>query len=174
MSKLNEIKSRPATIVFTSRCDARYLATLLNFWTDSGEKIGSASELVRLSIESFAEFLAHNGKTQMVQTHADALQIIELSGLMTKKMSGMNAKNRMLAMQLEDSKFDSLEGAWDPQKGHKKTIKSKPVSNIDPDLTQAQKKLEEALEEDKQERIDKAKENTQNFKDEMGIIPKGE
>jgi hypothetical protein len=169
--KIEEVKNRKATIVFTSRADARYLATLLNFWHESGERPTSISELVRLSMETFAELLVINNRTEFVQTQQDAHTIIERSGLMTKKMKTLNQRNLMEAMEAEGMELGSLSKGLDPRGTHAVTVKDRPIAPDDPGKGQILGDLERALAEDSQERIDKAKENTKMFKDSMGIIP---
>lgn len=173
MGKLSNVKARKATIVFTSRCDARYLATLVNFWASVGENPRSASELVRLCTEAFAELLITNKRTEFVQTQEDAFEILERSGLMTKKMRSLNKKNLMDVMQAEDTSLDSLTQSVDPAASHKRTISKRPVAPDGPEHQAVLGEVERMLDEDLKSRTQEAQNNTEEFKKGLGMIPKG-
>ena len=82
--KLAETQSRPPTIHFTSRCDARHLATLALMWQTRGEMPRSNSELVRLSLETFVEILVTSGQAEFVPTQGEAQEILGSLGLLGK------------------------------------------------------------------------------------------
>ena len=167
MNKLDEVRSRPATVVFNSRMDARHLATLLAFWHSKDEKPTSVSELVRLSLESFTDLLVTNKMTSMVQTHVVALEMFERAGIVNQKMKTLNQKNLMKALSNENLNMDSLSGV-DPMGPHK--LEPKPaVENSDYNLALAS--LEKNLSGEVKERTVEAQERTDDFKKTMGVIP---
>ena len=166
MSKLNEMLSRPATHVLTTRIDGRYLATLARFWHDQGEIARSSSELLRLSLEGMVELLVSNQLVEFVETHKDALDVLDRLGLKTKTANRTN-----LAQQLagEDLKLSSLSTFQDPFHAPRVTRASKGRrADDDPALQVARAELERRLleqsAEDTSERASHAKERTTEFK----------
>lgn len=160
MSKLNQLSARPPTIILTSRVDARYLATLVQFWRGQGELPRSTSELVRLSLESFAEFLTLNNKAEFVQTHEAAFEILQNTGLMVKKI---NPKNVAKALISEGASMSFTQPQpVDPI--HSTQTKSKPISSSNPELDLAKTRLNEALSEDLQSQVADANSRTEEFK----------
>ena len=170
MSKLTEVLSRPATIILTSRVDARYLATLARFWTDKGNQLRSTSELVRLSVEAFAELLVVNNSAEFIQTQADAQEILERMGLDIK---ATNPRNMAKALQSEDFSLDSLTTTVRPDAGHQRTTKARPAgAGGSPIHSQALANLERVIADDLATRITDAQGRTEDFKSHMGITPK--
>lgn len=102
MTKLSTTLSRPPTIVVTTRVDARYLATLAMFWHTSGEHPRTTSELLRLSLESFATLLIENKLADFITTQSDASEVLTRLGLEGKPIP----KNLTLALRKEASPFD--------------------------------------------------------------------
>jgi hypothetical protein len=139
------------------------LATLVRFWHSQGEKPKSNSELIRLSIEAFAEFLILNGKIDFVQTQSDALEILENTGL---KVERINPKNLAKALVAEGASIDSLSApAIDP--GHRQTTATRPISSTGPEVAAAKARMEKSLEEELKQRISDANARTQAFKDNL-------
>jgi len=131
--KLSELQSRPATLAFTSRCDARHLATLALLWQSKGELPRSTSELVRLSIETFVEVLVTSGQISLVPTQEDAQEILGEMGLLGK---GVQRRNLIEALAKEGN-FSTMNS----------TITHHPsrLAHDSPEVLQAVKKLEESL-----------------------------
>lgn len=90
VSKLDQLNSRPPTLALSTRVDARHLATLARLWSQQGESPRSTSELVRLSLETFAEVLVTSGQVEFVQTQADAQEILGNLGLLGKSQLKRN------------------------------------------------------------------------------------
>ena len=90
VSKLDQLNSRPPTLALSTRIDARHLATLARLWSQQGESPRSTSELVRLSLETFAEVLVTSGQVEFVQTQADAQDILGNLGLLGKSQLKRN------------------------------------------------------------------------------------
>ena len=168
MTKLDQIHSRPATVIMTTRADMRYVATLANFWHKQGEAPKSTSELIRLSLESFAEFLISSNRTQFVQTHTDAMEIMERLGIKTKKT---NPRFLGEALAKEDSAFDNVLTAPQVDHSHQQRTVTTPVSGDDPTLASARAKLEQALDGDLEQRIRESKERSEEFK--KNLLPEG-
>jgi len=173
MPKLDEIRSRPATLVFNSRIDARHLATILLFWHSKNDKPSSVSELARLSLEAFADLLVTNGLAEFVQTQDEAFEVIKRAGLLNKKMSSMNLRNRMNAIIEEGGaplNLSSLAGI-SPKAA---VIKKSAPKHGDPTFNAALAALESNMGEDVDSRVKKAQANTDDFRKSMGIIKREE
>ena len=133
MTKLSELQSRPPTLAFTSRCDARHLATLALLWQSQGELVRSTSELVRLSLETFTEVLITSGQVSLVPTQEEAQEILGSLGLLGK---GVQKRNLISAL--------SKEGNFSPLSGTRLSPSGR-VAHDSPDLLRAAKELEGAL-----------------------------
>ncbi len=164
--KLNQVLKNPATVVLTSRVDLRQLATLAKFWNDQGERPKSTSELVRLCLESFSEFLVLTQKAEFVQTQSDAKAIMEGLGLRVKKF---NPRNMAEALAREVDVFDRVINPAPPDEGHQRTVRERPVGKDAPELEQARRVMEGILDEADATRVREAKECTQEFKDAMKV-----
>lgn len=160
MSKIDSLNSRPATHVLTTRLDARHLATLARFWHRQGELPRSASELIRLSVETFVEFLVLNNKTEMIQKYEDALQILTSTGITVKSV---NRRNLAQALTEEGATLNLSTPAIDSK--HKKTVASNPVSNIE--VNAAQAGLETRLAEALAKRTQDEKDQLADFKENL-------
>lgn len=90
VSKLDQLNSRPPTLALSTRVDARHLATLSRLWSQQGESPRSTSELVRLSLETFAEVLVTSGQVEFVQTQGEAQEILGNLGLLGKSQLKRN------------------------------------------------------------------------------------
>lgn len=131
--KLAEIQSRPATLAFTSRCDARHLATLALLWQSKGELPRSTSELVRLSIETFVEVLVTSGQISLVPTQEEAQEILGEMGLLGK---GIQRRNLVEAL-VKEGNFSTMNSS--------PSHRSSRLAHDSPEVLQAVKKLEESL-----------------------------
>lgn len=160
-NKLAETRSRPATIKLSTRTDARYLATAVLFYHSNNTTPKSISELVRLSFESFVQFLIQTDKVSFVQTHEDAFQILENSGL---KPDSINPKNLVQALLNEGHDISDLTSS-PIDLSHRHTVKNTPVSSSDPKFKQAQDKLAETLNKTPGEFEEEENIKLQNFKD---------
>lgn len=169
MSKLDQIHSRPATVIMTTRADLRYVATLANFWHKQNECPKSISELIRLSLESFAEFLISSNRTQFVQTHSDAQEIMDRLGMTVKKI---NPRHLGAALSREDSAFDSVLTTPAIDHSHQVRTRATPISKEDPTLAAARAKLEAALDGDLEARIKDSITRSKDFRD--NLLPKGD
>jgi hypothetical protein len=161
MTKLAQTLKRPATLVLTTRIDARYLATLAMYWNSKGENPTSVSELARLCMESFSELLTINNQVTFVPTQEEALEILDRMNLMVKRV---NPKNLALAMQAEGISLGSLSTFLDP----KKVMKNTDVQITGPSHEIALASLESRLLD---QRLAEAQDRTQEFKDSLGMLP---
>jgi hypothetical protein len=169
MSKIDQLNSRPPTHILTTRIDGRYLATLIRFWHKNGELPRSLSELTRLSLESFAEFLILNNKIDFVQSHSDAAEILHATGLSVKKI---NPKNLAMALASEGANFSPASPKIDSS--HVRRTKSQPISSSNPELTHAQAALDSALDSDLKQRIKDEQARTEDFRNNiLGIVQGG-
>lgn len=130
---LTETQSRPPTLAFTSRCDARHLATLALMWQGEGEMPRSVSELVRLSLETFVEVLVDSKKCSFIPTQGEAQEVLGGMGLLGK---GLLRRNLVEAITREGNLTSIHSTPYTPS--HK-------VAHDSPDLLYAARQLEEAL-----------------------------
>jgi hypothetical protein len=107
--KLDEIRSRPATLVANTRMDARHIATLAKYWRSNGNFPTSVSELLRLSIESLSDLLVLNQRVEFVDSTNEAFLFLEACGLLTKGAK-KNSRNIQDALRSESLSLDSLDG----------------------------------------------------------------
>ena len=155
MSKLDQMKTRPATHSMTARINAKYLATLIVFWKSKGIEGNSASELVRLSLETFTEFLTTNNAAIMIDSTAEALEIIKSTGY---KIGRISTKAIVDELIKEDGvSMDFLEST-----DIVKEIKVDPKVTQQSDLQIAQSILRKREEEELQARIKASQETTLN------------
>jgi len=131
--KLAETQSRPPTLAFTSRCDARHLATLALMWQGEGEMPRSVSELVRLSLETFVEILVSSNKCTFISTQGEAQEVLGGMGLLGK---GILRQNLVRAISREGN-FSALQS-----QAH---IPSPIIAKDSPDLINAARHLDAAL-----------------------------
>lgn len=71
------MKLKPRTIVINSRCDIRSVATLHRHWVKKGYGNLNMSQLLRLSIDSFADVLVANGLVEPFEYSAEAAKYID-------------------------------------------------------------------------------------------------
>lgn len=161
MSKLDELHKRKATHVYNTRIDVRYLATLIRFWHKNNELPRSISELNRLSIETFVEFLVKNNYIDMVEMMSDAEEILSNVGYKVKTIP----RNRVDELLREDSTLDLNPLTIDSS--HQRTRQEKPVSDFD--ISEATKQFEQNLGDEMAKRIQEEQERSKAFKDHMGI-----
>lgn len=166
MSKLDQLHSRPSTHVLTTRVDGRYLATLLRYWRAQGEAPRSISELIRLSVETFTEFLVLNQKIDFVQTQEAAQEILNNTGFAIKRV---NPKNIAQALAAEGATYTPSSPSIDPT--HREQVKATPVAAGNPLLDEARTRIEKALEGDLEKRVEDAQSRTQAFKDALENPP---
>ena len=160
MTKLAELQSRPPTLHFTSRCDARHLATLALLWQSRGEVVRSTSELVRLSLETFTEVLITSGQASLVPTQEEAQEILGSLGLLGK---GIQKRNLISALTKEGN-FLPLQSTLPKVSGR--------VAHDSPDLLRAARELEEVL-SDPDEFLRRQEERSRELKDMLGVVPEG-
>ena len=160
MTKLSELQSRPPTLAFTSRCDARHLATLALMWQSQGEMVRSTSELVRLSLETFTEVLVTSGQVSLVPTQEEAQEILGSLGLLGK---GIQKRNLISALSKEGN-FAPLQSTLPKVSGR--------VAHDSPDLIRAARELEEVL-SNPEEFLRRQEEKGRELKDMLGVVPEG-
>ena len=160
MTKLSELQSRPPTLHFTSRCDARHLATLALLWQSRGEVVRSTSELVRLSLETFTEVLITSGQVSLVPTQEEAQEILGSLGLLGK---GIQKRNLISALTKEGN-FSPLQSTLPKVSGR--------VAHDSPDLLRAARELEEVL-SDPSEFLRRQEERSRELRDMLGVVPEG-
>lgn len=171
MSKLSEIKNRPATLPLSSRIDGRYLATLASFWVQNNEAPRSVSELVRLSLEVFTELLVSTKKIEMVERHVTALEVLNRLGLYDAKSSKSLAQNLKKALHAEDLALDSLTQFKDPLAPIDDEVNLRGGAPSQFEMAQAETRFEESMAKSLQTRVISAQNTTREFKEQMGIIP---
>lgn len=164
MTKLSEVRNRPATLVLTSRMDARYLAALALYWHKMGENPTSISELIRLSMESFSELLTLNGKTDFPETQEEAMAVLERMSLTVKKI---NPKNMAQVMMEEGISLESLSSSLEPSRA----LTTPKVKGKGPVHQVALANLEERMEQELRERVEDSTKRTEEFKKSLGIAP---
>lgn len=163
MSKLEQLRDRPATHALSTRIDARYLATLIIFWRDRGELPTSTSELTRLSLESFAEFLITNQMVDFVDSMEDALTIMKGVGMNPKTASPRNLAQHLVS---ENPSLFFLSSS-DPTHTHRMKPKKTSPAEVDAALALMQENERREL----AERAKAAQERTEEFKNSLGNIP---
>ena len=164
MSKHTEITSQPATIAFTSRMDAKSLATLALFWQKQGEQFPSTSAMVRTSLEVLAELLIENGQAEMVQTQSSALEILDDLGLQVK------VNKRALAQAMVKEGVGPINPSARPVgKQHQHNVATNPVSQQSPQFKNAQERLEEKMAEELEDRTSAAEARTAQTLKALGI-----
>ncbi len=159
--KLNQVAASPATITLTSRVDMRHLATLGNFWAMAGEQPRSVSELVRVSLETFSEFLVTAGKVEFIQGQEEAKALLEGMGLNVKKVI---KRNLVEALLREQGLFKAVTKADPPDILSRNRREAQAISQDSPEVRVAQMKIDETL---AMEQIGAARENTAAFKQEL-------
>lgn len=157
--KTSELQSRVPTLHFTSRCDARHLATLALMWQEKGEIPRSTSELVRLSLETFVEILVNSNQATFIPTQGQAQEILGTIGLLGKNVLKRNLVEAM-----------TKEGNLSALSSDHSTPSIRGVAHDSPDLTFAAKQLEEAL-SDPHEFLKRKLEKDQELKDLLSITP---
>lgn len=157
--KLAETQLRVPTLHFTSRCDARHLATLALMWQEKGEVPRSTSELVRLSLETFVEILVNSNQATFVPTQAQAQEILGTIGLLGKNIL---KRNLVEALTKEGNLYSLTTGHSTPS--------IRVVAHDSPDLTLAAQQLEEAL-SDPDEFLKRKLEKDKELKDLLSISP---
>ena len=165
--KLTELLNRPATHVLTTRVDGRYLATLASFWYQRGERIRSSSELIRLSLEAFAELLVTNQQVEFVSTHSAAVDILDRLGMSTKEGTNKTALARALASEDSSISLSSLTIAKNPLQSTK--IKGESFTQSNPSVQMAQTLLERSIEEELITRVIDANARSAEFRESLGI-----
>lgn len=86
------MRERTKTVVSTIRCDDRSVAELLAFWESKGVSMNSLGQLVRTSLEAFAELIVEQNPQFNVQTHAEAVKILTEKGLIDLTNKRANPK----------------------------------------------------------------------------------
>jgi len=168
--KVEEILSRkPPTSTVQSRIDMRTLASLYLFWTKQGEMIRSLSELVRVSLEVFSDFLISSEKAEEVKGQEEAIDILRRAGLGTKYLE---TKNKSILIRELQKHHLNVEG-FDPSYLHKKSKKHSKAAVDNPSFQEAVRRMENAdLEEqpDIKERVKSMLERDEEL-NELGTIP---
>lgn len=140
MSKLDQLNSRPPTLALSTRIDARHLATLARLWSQQGESPRSTSELVRLSLETFAEVLVTSGQVEFVQTQAEAQEVLGGMGLLGRSQL---KRNLVEAIVREGNINDSI--SYSGNEGVGKPLGHSRITKDDPHYKLAQQRLAQEL-----------------------------
>jgi hypothetical protein len=168
MSKLEQMKTREATHALSTRVDARYLATLMLFWRDQQCLPTSISELTRLSLESFAEFLVSNGMVEFVETHEAALEIMEGLGMNPKRV---NPKYLAQAI-LKSSANVNLDFLNSPTVDHKHKLIMKETAGVSSiDVSRVISVMQESESLSAEDRVREAQKRAEEFTRSLGEIP---
>jgi hypothetical protein len=169
MSKLEQMKTREATHALSTRVDARYLATLMLFWRDQQCLPTSLSELTRLSLESFAEFLVSNGMVEFVETHEAALEIMKGLGMNPKRVN-----SKYLAQAILKSSADiNLSFLNSPVVDHKHKLTVQEAAGVSSiDVSRVISAMQESESTSASDRVKAAQERAEEFTRSLGEIPK--
>ena len=163
MTNINKILSKhPASLNISSRCDHRTIAALAIFWQASGEGARSISEVVRVSLETFAELLQLQKKAPLIESHEQALSILRGLSMNIPKRSA-----RMLAKELSKESL-KVEGfkQGDILGGQKSSI-------VHPLIREAQLATGREELESEEDALERREEDQQLEKDEMEKLLKG-
>ena len=128
MSKLDEVRSRTATITLSTRMDARYLATLARYFHSQGDSPRSLSELTRLASESLCDILVVNQKVGFIEETASAFAFLESLGLTTDTCR-KNSRNIKNVLSSEDLNLNPLSAVSIPSSVIAQDV-TKPVASI--------------------------------------------
>uniref|UniRef100_A0A6M3K8K9 Uncharacterized protein n=1 Tax=viral metagenome TaxID=1070528 RepID=A0A6M3K8K9_9ZZZZ len=105
MSNMDHLLAkRPTTVVLTTRCDMRTLASLALWWREQGDSPRSTSELVRISLEMFADIVLKKYSRLEVEKTDDAEEILARCGMRIRKK---NRRHVLEQLQLEDQLLSS-------------------------------------------------------------------
>lgn len=85
MKNKNLLNEREETFVSTARCDIRTAASLLSFFQHNNFNIKSKSQLFRLALESFADFIIKEHPKHNFKSRAEALEYLQQNNLITNK-----------------------------------------------------------------------------------------
>lgn len=97
-TKVQEIQAkRPSTSGLSVRCDLRTLAELSLFWDSRGEPMPSMSMLIRVSLEVFRDTVLNKFNSPSVETHQEAIQVLEERGLRFHATRGRRNLSKALA-----------------------------------------------------------------------------
>jgi len=171
MSKLDQLHSRPATMALSSRCDARHLATLA-LWFRKKEIIpSSTSELVRLTIETFAEFLSLQGEVDFIKEQSTATQLLKEMALLTNTIQKKNMLDALITEGRSNITLASVMTASNPITKAQIMGGTRSVSEGSPELLAAQAILEQKMGEDLQSRVEAEKVRSQGLFEGLGEVP---
>jgi len=163
MSKLDQLASRPATLIVSSRVDMRHLATIYTFWKKNGENPRSISELIRLSVEGFSEMLVTSHLVDFVSEHSSASEILTQVGIMTK---GVQRTNLLEALAKEGKINSASLTTFKPL--------PKPSTRIvedSPEFLQAQALLQSKMDGNIEDHIKNEQERSKSFLDALNEVP---
>ena len=152
MSKLDEMNTRRATHSMTARINAKYLATLIVFWRSKGIEGNSSSQLVRLSLETFTEFLVKNNSAIMIESTSEALDIISKCGYKIGRTSSKAIVDELIS---EDASLDFLTST-----NITSTVKKTPAKITPSDLETAQALMKQREDENLKDRIKESQNST--------------
>jgi hypothetical protein len=131
------------------------------------------SELVRLNEEVFAQLLVVNQKAEFVQSQVTAREILNAAGLGTQKMNVANQRNLVKALQSEGMDLEGVAQGRDIASGHKQQVKQNPLAPDSPEVLEAQRLLDKRVEDGLLDRVAAANKQTEDFKQNLGIVPEG-
>jgi len=115
MSKINHLLKRKANQIANSRVSALTLAELAMFWqSEFGELPRSRSELVRVSLDLFAELLRTQNKVMEVRDVSSAMTILENLGLRTDDKRVRKALIKSLSADFTRTEDGIDKGLIDP------------------------------------------------------------
>lgn len=79
------LNKREETFVSTARCDIRTAASLLSFFHHNNVQITSKSQLLRLALENFVDFITNTQPEHEFKSRAEALEYLQQNELVTGK-----------------------------------------------------------------------------------------
>lgn len=162
MSKLDQLNSRPPTLALSTRVDARHLATLARLWSQQGESPRSTSELVRLSLETFAEVLVTSGQVEFIQTQSEAQEVLGNMGLLGKSQLRRNLVEAIVREGNINEVISSQPNQFQPKGGFTKD---------DPHYKLAQQRLAQELSKSIQQHSEDDRKDLSDTLSALGSLP---
>ena len=136
---IETVLKRPASAVYSSRLDIRTVATLAKYWQSKGYVAPSVSQLMRLSIEAFADILDQNLCVEKEESAQEAQLYLEEIGIF-KSLSSRNRNTLIKQIQTEALESSGIDLSYLERQGK---------DNLNEDQVKRAKELLEKKQEEK-------------------------
>lgn len=165
------MKSRPRTIVINSRCDIRSVATLHRFWQGKGYANLNMSQLIRLSVDHFADVLVANELVEPFNYSAEALAYVEETRL---KHPGGN--HELLVKQIQRETLLDEGFGTEYVDAPVRSLYGKPKVKVKKSLIEQARELmtKTKNEETLTEAVERREKEQQETKNQLGKLPEKE